>query len=101
MDITRRTEQHLLEEEFSSFLNSNICIISNHSFNKSVILDLESFLIKYMGADGTRKLTNANSGVIEHNYFYKKTYNDEFHDIWNYLLEKKNRTKLFKQHRKL
>lgn len=89
LDVTRRTEQHLLEEEFASFSNSDICIISNHSFNKSVILDLESFLIKYMGADGTRKLTNANSGVVDHNYFYKQAYNDEFHDIWDYLLEKR------------
>lgn len=86
LDLTRRTLQHLDEKKFDVF--SNICLISDLSFNKSVILDLESFLIKHISADGTRKLINGNAGVTDHNYFYKNAYEEEFKDIWNSLLSR-------------
>lgn len=86
LDAVRRTEQHMKESEFDDF--SYICLISNKTFNKSAALDLESFLIKYMSADGKRKLINGNSGVVDHNYFYKEAYNDDFKAIWQYLLDK-------------
>lgn len=84
LDAVRRTEQHCQESEFNQF--TNICFISNKTFNKSVILDLESFLIKYMSAEGTRQLINGNAGVVDHNYFYREAYEDDFKDIWNELL---------------
>lgn len=83
LDAVRRTEQHLAEEEFT-----DICLISNKTFNKSVILDLESFLIKYMSADKSKILINGNAGVVDHNYFYREAYEDDFKEIWNVLLEK-------------
>ena len=86
LDAVRRTEQHMNEQEFQDF--KYICFISNKTFNKSVVLDLESFLIKYMGADGKRKLINGNAGVVDHNYFYKEAYEDDFKAIWQYLLDK-------------
>ncbi len=85
LNAMRRTEQHLQESEFEEF--TNICLISNKTFNKSVILDLESFLIKYMSADGTKELTNGNAGVVDHNYFYKEAYVDDFKEIWHALIE--------------
>lgn len=85
LDAVRRTEQHIKEPEFDDF--KYICLISNKTFNKSVVLDLESFLIKYMGADGKRKLINGNAGVVDHNYFYKEAYEDDFKAIWQYLLD--------------
>ena len=42
-------------------------IINSKTFNKSVILDLESFLIKHMSADGKFKLQNGNLGLQFHN----------------------------------
>lgn len=85
LDAVRRTEQHLMEESFCQF--TRICLISDRTFNKSVILDLESFLIKYMSADGTRELTNGNLGIVDHDYFYREAYEDEFHEVWNRLVE--------------
>lgn len=85
LDAVRRTEQHIKEPEFDDF--KYICLISNKTFNKSVVLDLESFLIKYMSADGKRKLINGNAGVVDHNYFYKEAYEDDFKAIWQYLLD--------------
>jgi DUF2075 family protein len=86
LDLVRRTTQHLDDEKFNAF--TDICLISDMSYNKSVILDLESFLIKYMSADGSRKLINGNAGVSDHDYFYKKAYEDEFSGIWEALKEK-------------
>ena len=79
LDVTRRTEQHLQEREFDEF--TDLCLISNNTYNKSVMLDLESFLIKYLSADGSRELTNGNAGVVDHNYFYKEAYDEEFKEF--------------------
>lgn len=84
LDAVRRTEQHMNEAQFDDF--TNICFISDKTFNKSVILDLESFLIKYMSADKSgRKLINGNAGIVDHNYFYKEAYSDDFKEIWSAL----------------
>lgn len=53
-----------------------------------MILDLESFLIKYISADGGKKMINGNAGVSDHNYFYKTAYETEFKGIWNELIKK-------------
>lgn len=86
LDAVRRTEQHKNETQFDSF--TNIIFISDKTFNKSVILDLESFLIKYISADSNKQLINGNAGIADHNYFYKEVYVDDFKDIWNILLKK-------------
>ena len=83
LDAVRRVEQHSAEKQFDEF--TKVCFITNITFNKSVILDLESFLIRYMSADGGRKLINGNAGVCNHNYFYKEAYEDDFKEIWNML----------------
>ena len=84
LDALRRTEQHQKEEQFDEF--TDVCFITNKTFNKSVILDLEAFLIKYMSAEGTKKLINGNAGVTDHNYFYKEAYEDDFREIWSALI---------------
>ena len=86
LDAVRRTEQHKAEKQFDGF--TNVCLITNKTFNKSVILDLEAFLIKYVSADGSKKLINGNVGVVDHNYFYKEAYEDDFKEIWSVLIEK-------------
>lgn len=84
LDAVRRTEQHMQEASFDDF--TSVCFISNKTFNKSVILDLESFLIKYMSAEGSKILTNGNAGVLDHNYFYREAYEDDFKEIWQLLI---------------
>jgi len=75
---------------------STIHIISDSSFNKSVILDLESFLIKYMSADGKFVLQNGNNGIQNHNYYNKDGYEVLIKKIWSELrkMEIVNQTKL-------
>ena len=65
-----------------------INIISDEKFNKSAILDLEAFLIKYMSADKKFILQNGNGGLQNHNYYQKDIYEKEFPDIWSRLREK-------------
>lgn len=81
-----RASQHL-DNPKRQILNL-INIISSEKFNKSVILDLEAFLIKYMAADNKFKLQNGNGGLQNHNYYQKELYESKFKDIWNKLKEK-------------
>ncbi|MBQ3366435.1 MAG: DUF2075 domain-containing protein [Acidaminococcaceae bacterium] len=86
LDAIRRTNQHRQDNNFIDF--TDVCYISDKTFNKSVILDLESFLIKYMSADGSKNLINGNEGIVDHNYFYREAYIDDFKDVWNNLMRK-------------
>lgn len=81
-----RASQHL-DNPKRQILNL-ISIISSEKFNKSVILDLEAFLIKYMAADNKFKLQNGNGGLQNHNYYQKELYESKFKDVWNKLKEK-------------
>lgn len=84
LDVIRRIDQHRFDPAFNGF--TNICLISDKTFNKSVVLDLESFLIKYMSADGAKSLINGNAGIVDHDYFYREAYEDDFQEIWNILI---------------
>ena len=86
LDAFRRTEEHEKEAQFKEF--TNICFFSGMTYNKSVILDIEALLIKYMSAEGEKKLINGNVGVVDHNYFYKEAYAEDFKEIWNVLIKK-------------
>lgn len=81
-----RASQHL-DNPKRRMLNL-INIISSEKFNKSVVLDLEAFLIKYMAADNNFKLQNGNAGLQNHNYYQKEMYESKFKEIWNKLKEK-------------
>jgi len=85
-DASIRSNQHLANEIRRSL--DKINIIGDDTFNKSSILDLESFLIKYMSADGRFKLQNGNGGLQNHNYYQRKMYEDKFRDIWIQLKSK-------------
>ncbi len=86
LDGIRRTRQHLEEDSDTEY--KLICMVSDKDFNKSVILDMESFLIKYMSADGRFKLQNGNAGVADHNYFNREIYQDKLRYTWDKLIER-------------
>ncbi len=86
LDGIRRTKQHLEEESETDY--KLICMVSDKDFNKSVILDMESFLIKYMSADGRFRLQNGNAGIADHNYFNKDIYQDTLRYTWDKLRER-------------
>ncbi len=78
-----RAKQHL--SNFQRKKLKYIDVISSDKFNKSVILDLEAFLIKHMSADGKFKLQNGNGGLQYHDYYEREKYEVEFRDIWKKL----------------
>ena len=83
VNASHRINQHLQSEQRKKL--TEIRIISDSNFNKSVALDLEAFLIQYMFSDGKYILQNGNGGIQDHNYFNKLEYRDEFRAIWNKL----------------
>lgn len=83
VDAGTRMSQHLQNPERCRL--KNVRFISDESFNKSVILDLESFLISHMSADGKYKLQNSNAGQQKHDYFQKALYEEKFQEVWKEL----------------
>lgn len=76
----RRIKKHLNSSVRDGL--SKVHIISDSTFNKSVILDLESFLIKYMFSDNKFELQNGNNGIQNHNYYNKEEYDSIIKNVW-------------------
>jgi uncharacterized protein len=55
LNTAGRLRQHL----------KNIHVIIDEKFNKSVCLDLESYLIKMLAGDGANRVLNRNNGITE------------------------------------
>jgi len=83
VDVSVRAGQHWQHEEKRIF--DQMHIISDDDFNKSVILDLEAYLIKYMSSDGRFLLQNGNNGLSEHNYYNREEYESRFEEVWRKL----------------
>lgn len=78
-----RSKQHL-DSAIRAKLK-NIHIISDGEFNKSAALDIESWLIQYMSAEGKFILQNGNGGLKNHEYFDREKYKSKFELIWERL----------------
>ena len=84
VDASIRMLQHYENPERRKL--KKVRIISDDRFNKSVILDLESFLISHVSADKKfLKLQNGNAGHQKHNYYQKEMYEAEFDNVWKKL----------------
>ncbi len=83
VNASQRINQHLMVEQRKKL--TEIRIISDSNFNKSVALDLEAFLIKYMSSDEKYILQNDPRGIRDHEYFNRLEYRDEFRKIWEKL----------------
>lgn len=85
IDTNSRIFTHLQTPSKSHFQEAHL--ISSKKFNKSVTLDIESNLIKYLHADGKYKLLNGNLGLVNHSYYQRdEFYWDMFKNIWNGLI---------------
>ena len=83
LNAGRRAAQHWQVEERKRL--KTIHIMTDDTFNKSVILDLESFLIKYISADGKYRLQNGNAGLSSFDYYNRAEYEGQFQKIWENL----------------
>ena len=82
-NATARMRQHFDSPEKQHL--SSIRVIVDETFNKSVCLDLESFLIRMLAGDGSRRVLNRNDGITEGDYYARDSYQDKFRDVFEQL----------------
>ena len=85
INVHYRSKQHYENPERRKL--SRIHIISDEEFNVSANLDIESWLIQYIAADGKYTLQNGNGGLKNHNYYDKEKYRTKFEIAWDKLRE--------------
>ncbi len=83
----RRLNSHLSNSERKTLNDFNV-IYDEHA-NKSVVLDVESLLIRYLSAEKGYYLQNKNDGQIDHNYYDRERREEKLSIIWSKLKEKK------------
>jgi DUF2075 family protein/DNA replication protein DnaC len=81
-----RSKQH--SENPERLKLKDIHIITDEEFNISAALDIESWLIQYIAADGKYIIQNGNGGLKNHNYYDKVKYKTKFEIAWDDLREK-------------
>ena len=86
VDASIRMSQHIKNKDRQRL--KKVVLISDETYNKSVIQDLESYLISHAAAD-TRfaTLQNGNAGHQKHNYYNKEVYEASFKSIWDELIK--------------
>ncbi len=81
-----RSKEHYENPERSKL--KNIHIITDEEYNVSATLDIESWLIQYVSADGQFIIQNGNGGLKNHKYYDKDKYKTKFEIAWDFLIEK-------------
>lgn len=75
-----RMRQHLATDSKQHL--KQVQVILDETFNKSVCLDLESFLIRLFAGDGKFKILNGNDGITDADYFDRPNYQESFKQIF-------------------
>ena len=79
-----RMRQHLAGSKKNESLES-IRVVVDHTFNKSVCLDLESHLIRWFSGDGQYRILNGNDGLTDAQYYGRDLYRESFRDVFEAL----------------
>lgn len=85
-NVAARVRQHMASESKSTL--EQVQIVLDDTFNKSAALDLEAFLIQYLGGEGRYSLLNRNKGIIDAEYFDRSSYRDLFREIFEQLRDR-------------
>jgi DUF2075 family protein len=85
LNAVSRLRQHLETPAKQNQNLKNVRVIICETFNKSVCLDLESYLIKRLAGDGSNKVLNRNNGITEAKYYQREAYRDGFRRIFDQL----------------
>jgi len=78
-----RLRQHFDSSEKKHL--STIRVIVDATFNKSVCLDLESYLIRMLAGDGSYRVLNRNDGITEADYYDRNRYRETFREVFDQL----------------
>jgi len=83
LNVATRFRQHLASPEKRHLKGARVVL--DPTFNKSVCLDLEAFLIQRISGDGTYQVMNRNVGISDRDYFGREDYQKVFADIFDEL----------------
>jgi DUF2075 family protein len=81
LNAVGRLRQHL-ESPAKQHL-TNVRVIINEKYNKSVCLDLESYLIRMMAGDGANQVLNRNNGITDAQYYQRGAYRKGFRAVFD------------------
>lgn len=81
--VLSRMRQHLARPDRTHL--TSVRVVIDEMFNKSVCLDLESFLIGRFSGDGKYEVVNANAGMTGSDYYQRQEYRQRFEDIFEQL----------------
>lgn len=91
LNAVGRMRQHLDNPEKRSL--QSLRVVLDDTFNKSVCLDLESYLIRLLAGDGKYTVLNRNDGITDADYYDRERYRALFAEIFDLL----RRDELFAQ----
>ncbi|MDQ1546094.1 MAG: uncharacterized protein QOH69_998 [Actinomycetota bacterium] len=83
LSASGRIKQHFGSPEKRHLRSARV--ILDDRFNKSVCLDLESYLIRMLAGDGKYRVLNRNDGITDADYFDRHNYREHFRDVFNQL----------------
>ncbi|WAB81446.1 DUF2075 domain-containing protein [Microcella daejeonensis] len=64
---------------------TQVRVVLDDTFNKSVCLDLESHLIRLLAGDGTYRVLNRNEGITDSAYYDREVYRESFREVFDTL----------------
>ena len=80
LNVAGRFRQHL--EAIAKQHLDTARVVVDDRFNKSVCLDLESYLIRMLAGDGAFRVLNRNDGITESDYFDRESYRGTFEQVF-------------------
>lgn len=83
LNVAMRFKQHLESPNKAALGRARVIV--NETFNKSVCLDLESFLIRLFAGDGQYDVVNGNEGITDADYYRREEYRATFRDVFDVL----------------
>jgi len=83
LDAVARMRQHLANPSKQGF--EGVRVLLDETFNKSVCLDLESFLINALKGDGRLVVRNLNAGIVDRDYYERENYRKTFLEVFEEL----------------
>lgn len=83
LNVAMRFRQHLESPRKAALGRARVVV--DETFNKSVCLDLESFLIRLFAADGQYTVINGNEGITDADYYRREDYRRTFAEVFEEL----------------
>lgn len=83
VNAASRMRQHLANPAKDGL--RTVRVVFDETYNKSVCLDLESHLIRWLAGDGQFTVMNGNEGIIDARYYEREVYRESFRDIFEQL----------------